>query len=57
MAKEKMRFASSRSSTFLLRESENQRLTQMEMPDNVALLTPKEFVESALKIRGFSMAY
>jgi predicted nucleic acid-binding protein len=35
----------------------NRRLTQMEMPENVAFSTPKEFVESVQKIKGFNMPY
>ncbi|MBU7028619.1 MAG: hypothetical protein HXS48_16915 [Theionarchaea archaeon] len=35
----------------------NRRLTQMEMPEPVEFMTPREFVEDMLDIRGFDVHY
>jgi predicted nucleic acid-binding protein len=35
----------------------NRRLTQMEMPESVTFLTPKEFVKNVLKIEAFDIHY
>ena len=35
----------------------NRRLTQMEMPEAVEFMTPREFIEHVLNIRGFDVYY